>query len=245
MRKVIGSVSCAAIALAIAACSDGDVRIKHTGAAEAAVRVAESLDCPERQGDLRLRSKAADGRACAYEGEDGAEVELQLAAGDSLPALESELQALIPAAAQPPTPPEPPELPRGVEAGERKQVRLPGIKIDTQGDRASVHLPGVHVEARGDKADVRVGALGAGVQVRANDGAAEVRISGEETPGDVRSTFLLTSEKPGPTGWRLAGYQTRGSGAGDMVLGVLRARGERDRNLMDDVEDLLDRNVRN
>lgn len=252
MRKTYGLAGCAAMVLATAACSDRNLQIRHSSSNDGPVRVASRLDCPEREGDLRLQSAAADGRACAYLGEDGAEVELRLAAADTLPTLESELKALIPAAARSPEPPTPPEpLNSGTRVGvaqeeDRTEVRLPGMRIDTQGDRASVRMPGMRINAEGENADVRIGGDdGESVNVRAHDGGAEVRVSDEENAGDVRSTFLLTSNEPGPGGWRVAGYQARGSKPGGMVLGVLRARGERHRGLMDDVEDLLDRNVRN
>lgn len=250
MHRMLGLAGCAAMALASAACSEGEAQIKHTVTGDAPVRVAGRLDCPEREGRLRLQSTAADGRACAYRDEDGAEVELRLASAETLPALETELKALIPAAASPPEPPAPPEPPESgnpagaADTGDRTHVRLPGMRIDTEGDRASVHLPGMRVEANGDNADVRIGGEhGDGVSVRAHDGGAEVHISDEEKAGDVRSTFLLTSDAPGPSGWRVAGYQARGSKPGPMVLGVLRARGKSHGRLMNDVEDLLDRNV--
>ena len=250
MNKRVSLAGVAAMALlGAAACSEANGSMTTSVTDDSPVRVAARLDCPEREGDLRLQSAAADGRACAYRTEDGAEVELRLAAADALPALEAELKALIPAAAapEPPTPPEP--LGSGTHlgvanVGERSEVRLPGLKIDTQGDRASVRMPGVHIEADGENAQVKIGeGDGDDVNIRAHEGGAEVRVSDAENAGDVRSTFLITSDEPGPAGWRVAGYQARGSGAGRLVLGVLRARGERHNGLMDDMEDLLDRNV--
>lgn len=55
-----------------------------------------TLDCPERQGELRLTGIAADKKSCTYHAEEGAEITLQLAAvnGDAgavLSALETQL----------------------------------------------------------------------------------------------------------------------------------------------------------
>jgi len=40
--------------------------------------------------------------------------------------------------------------------------------------------------------------------------------------GDIRSIVLLASETAGPEGWRVAGYQAQGPGAGPLVVGALR-----------------------
>jgi hypothetical protein len=233
----------------LAGCSDragaGEGSTKVSFSSDRSVRVAERLDCPEREGDLRLISAATDGRACAYRGEDGAEVELRLAAAGDLAPLETELKALIPGSEAPPLPPQPPEPPEPVH-GDDGHVRIPGVlDVRSEGDRATVRLPGMTVEANGDNADVRIGGDdGETVRVRAHDGGATVRVAEPEDGGDVRSTFLATSDEPGPAGWRVAGYQARGMANGPMVVGVMRAREERRGRLMDDVEDLLDRNVK-
>ena len=249
MRTAIMITSAAAL---LAGCT-GEVDVTSTASAgETPARVAARLDCPDREGDLRLMSTAQDGRACAYRGEDGVEVELRLAASSELPSLESQLKALIPAAATPPEPPAPPRPFGGgdhvgvaSDDGERTQLRLPGLSVDTDRDRASVRMPGVRVNAEGENADVRIGGDdGESVNVRAHEGGAVVRIAEGAKNGRLHATFLVTSDEPGPTGWRLAGYQARGSEAGPVVVGIVRAREERRRGLMDDVEDLIDRNVK-
>ncbi|MBW3616714.1 MAG: hypothetical protein KY446_03030 [Proteobacteria bacterium] len=231
----------AAAVVLTAGCSDRGQVAAAAGEPGAPARVAARLDCPEREGDLRLASRAADGLACAYRGEDGAEVELRLAAASELPSVEGELKGLIPAAAAPPEPPSPPRA----EDGDRTQVRLPGVDINAQSDRASVRMPGIRVDADGDNADVQIGGEdGESVDIRAHDRGAVIHIAEEADGGALRSTFLVRSEEPGPAGWRLAGYQARGSETGRVVLGVVRARRERQRGLMDDLEDLIERNAR-
>jgi hypothetical protein len=242
-------VSGAAAVTLLVGCSEPEPVRAGADRSDGPPRIAASLDCPEREGDLTRVSATADGRACAYRGKDGAEVELRLAASSELASLESELKALIPAAAAAPEPPRPVESSTdalGVESGgERTQVRLPGLRIDTEGDRASVRMPGVRVDSDGENADVRVGGKDGEVEVRAHNGGAVVRMGGDSENGAVSSMFLVTSETPGPAGWRLAGYQARGSDGGPVVLGVMRAREERrNGDLVDDVKDLVDRNAR-
>lgn len=249
MRRLI-MITAACTAALIAGCTDqagaGEGSTKLSFSKDEPVRVAERLDCPEREGDLRLISAATDGRACAYRGEDGAEVELRLAAAGDLAPLETELKALIPGSEAPPLPPQPPQPPQPPRGdGEDGHVRIPGVlDVRSEGERAYVRLPGMTVETEGENADVRIGGGdGETVRVRAHEGGATVRVAEPEKAGDVRSTFLATSDEPGPAGWRVAGYQTRGQARGPMVVGVIRAREERRGDLMDDVEDLLDRNV--
>lgn len=273
MRKMM-VIGAGLTALALAACdaevsarstrSDGEgYRISgdtvQTGKHE--LTVASRLDCPEREGSLRLAQAASDGRSCFYRSRDGdAEVELRLASLNGpidaqLLALESNLRGLVPAAAAaadaPPLPPAPPPTDdTGVKLGvgvndNEAEVRLPGLRIDARDDRATIRLPGVSIDADDGRADIRVRDDGESVTVRADDRGAEIRsverVSGAD--GDVRSTYLLASETAGPAGWRVAGYKAQGPGAGPLVIGVLRAKGRRDGDLMDEVEELIERNV--
>ena len=64
---------------AVSACdAPGEVEVWHTERDTARqVRAAARLDCPEKEGDLRLVSAASDGRGCAYRDEDGSEGEVR------------------------------------------------------------------------------------------------------------------------------------------------------------------------
>lgn len=268
MRK-IWAMAAGLAALAAAGC-DGDVNASTRIIDENGVRVSASttetdrsrfkvasrLECPEREGKLRLASSAADGRSCTYRSRDGeAQVELRLAALNGpaeahLRPLEADLKLLVPSAAAaaaspPPAPPAPPGVGAAAD-GERTQVRMPGLQVDAQGDRASVRLPGVTINADDRNADIRVrGDDGESVTVRATDDGAEIRTveAKARARGDFSSTYLLASETAGPGGWRVAGYRAQGPSAGPLVIGVLRAQGRRDDNLMDEVEELIERNV--
>jgi hypothetical protein len=218
-----------------------------------AMRVGSRLECPDKQGDLRLASAAADGRSCAYRSRDGdADVQLQLTAltgpaDAQLRTLEGHLRALVPTAAAagaaPPRPPQPPRRP----GEDSVAVEVPGVRVNAQGEHASIRLPGVSIEADEGSADVRVQDKNSGetVSIRANDDGAEIRTTEEpaRANGDLRSTYLLTSKQAGPAGWRVAGYKAQGPGSGPLVVGVLRAKGSRDGNLMEDMEELIERNV--
>jgi hypothetical protein len=101
----------------------------------------------------------------------------------------------------------------------------------------------VTIEANDDKADVRVrGEDGERVTVNAQDKAARVRAHSDRH-GDLKSTFILASETPGPQGWRVAGYEARGPVKGPLVVGVGKVKDDGD-DAMDDMEDLVSQNLR-
>ena len=247
--------SAAALALLAAACDrPSNMEVHTTRVSEKArLQPVSSLSCPDREGDLRLASRDAQGRSCFYRGENGAEVELRLVAlgGDTADAvldrLQQDLAPLVPAAAaaEPPAAPEPPDVPETPvmsDAGEQTHVRLPGvIDIRSRGEEASIRLPGVTIEASDGKANIRVDDEdGEQVLVDAHDGGAVVQAKSTRR-GDVRSTYMVASETPGPTGVRLAGYSARGPAAGPLVVGVARAKTDRHRDVFDDMEDLVRR----
>lgn len=157
------------------------------------------------------------------------------------------------------------------DAAEAAHISGPGVNIDAQGDRARVSLPGIHVEADGDKANVRIGGFtirandngaaisntarpkvrlqgdlttGDGqesVNIRANEGGAEIRT---RAPGDAtRQTYLLTDSSATDNGWRLVGYEARGPRGGPIVVATVRARERNSNRLFDDAKDLVTLNV--
>ena len=248
-------LAAASAALLTAAC-DGHVSTSTTSKQTTSIsdkgrfKPVSSLDCPDREGDLRLASRDANGRSCFYRSQDGAEVELRLVALEggtaqaTLDKLQLELQPLVPAAASPPEPPEAPEAPEPPEpsqAGNESRVRIPGIMdVRSQGETATIRLPGVSIEASDGKADIRVDDEdGEKVLVNAHEGGATIHADSTKG-GDVKSTYLLASETPGPSGLRLAGYSARGPATGPLVVGVVRSKSEGRRNdIFDDMEDLV------
>jgi hypothetical protein len=225
---------------------------------EATPQAISTLDCPSEQDELKLQSKAADGKSCAYATGAGDQVTLQLVAltdGDvktALGPLETQLQSELP-----------PAPPTGTSSGgskdwgagndkDRVDLDLPGLHIHSRGDgRADVDTAGVHVSAQdgpkggGDgEAHVAVadGSHG-GVTVDAHDGRAQIRVTDK---GDgVRLAYLLESDKPGPNGYRLAGYEARGPSDGPIVVAKILAKSHDGDELRHSVRRLLDANVGN
>ncbi len=148
------------------------------------MRAVSTLNCPERSGDLRRVSAAADGKTCAYTDDDGGEVVLQLvavsgAAEATLKPIEASLAALVPALDAKPAVVEA-DAAAVKDAGEAaKDAAATGAAaasdagVDAAAARAEdgsdagiadvdeeenveVDMPGLHVRTKGDKADVKV-----------------------------------------------------------------------------------------
>jgi outer membrane murein-binding lipoprotein Lpp len=228
------------------------------------IRAISKLDCPAKQGQLKLVSAAADGLSCAYTGE--AEVVLRLVSlngGDAEAALapiETELKALMPT----------------VKAAEQT-----GATAKSGKNKTSIHLPGVHIDASDDGADIKIGHItinsseggasevkinknvtvkgddrketvnisahddedGDGdVNIRASDDGAEIR---HNKRGDaIRSTLILASDKA-PSGYRVVGYEARGPKGGPIAVATVKAknRDEGDHDIFKDMKALVRHNV--
>lgn len=244
MQAILGSCMAGA-ALALAACAPPHPHPHH----DSALRAISTLDCPEDQGDLTRTDRAADGKSCRYTDSSGAQVTLQLLAlsdGDKKAALapiEANLRAELPAAAPEPKPP----------AGDK----------DSGSGRVDIDLPGIHIHANkngGDKdgdADINIGSSvvikdgktvvtdgrgdGTGVVVNAHDKGAEIRVG--EAGGGVREVFILTSDTPGPHGYKVASYEVRGPSDGPLVVASILSKSEDHDDLRENVRDLLRHNV--
>ena len=178
--------------LALAAC-DGSGRL-----AQPTMKAVSKLDCPDRQGDLRRVSAAADGKSCNYTDNDGGQVTLQLVAvsGDAdaaLKPIEASLAALVPDInAPPPAAEAAAEASAAAKAAAASQATAASdagtsaddadadadADVDTvasadDDENVQVDLPGLHVRAKGDKADVRV--LGMKVHVDEKTDSVHVR----------------------------------------------------------------------
>ena len=247
---------CAAAGLAaLAACSPRtDVRQDHRPGRHEPLRAISKLDCPDKQGELRRLSAAADGRSCVYEGRN-AEVTLRLVAlngGDAEAALapiEADLKTLMPAM-QAPAPPPPPG---SKTHGDTARVRLPGIRIDAHDDGADIKIGGLSINANDGSAEVRVAKNvtvrdgdatrkttervsggGSSVKVDAStDDEGDIAIRADDDgaqirqrkPGDgVRATLILASDKAA-SGYRLVGYEARGPKGGPLAVAVVKAKG--------------------
>lgn len=142
-------------------------------------------------------------------------------------------------------------------SGESARVRAPGLAVDAEGDRANVRLPGLTVDAEGDQASVRIGGFSIEaddssgtvdvssanetVSVQARDDAAEIRT---RVPGDaVRTTYILTDNRPADQGWRLVGFEARGPSGGPVVIAVVHAKDRNSDGVFDSAKELVTLNV--
>lgn len=245
MTRLIALAAAAVAILGLAAC-DHEVRIARKDRPDNATpfKTVSRLECPERQGDLKRISAAADGQTCAYAFEDKTEVTLQLTpAGASeeaaLAPLETQLRALLP----PPASPGPQSA--AVDADDDDaHIRLPGLSIDAEGDHAQIRVGGLHIDGQGDHANITMtGRRGGGMSIIANDDGAEIRQNRGNARGVSRSLILAT-ERPTAGGYRLVGYEARGPKAGPLVVAVVRARGEAETDyVFKDMKALVRRNT--
>ena len=199
------------------------------GYAHRPMAVGQSLDCPEQVGALTRTAQAADGRSCAYDGPrdeqvqlsfmplDGGTPELKLASLDQT--LKTELPAASAASANGAG-----VYVGGDEAGHHAHIDLPGFHLNASDGKATIRMPGVSINADGDDAKVTTGPEGhENSVVSAHPGGTEIRVGGVNDNG-ASLTYLLASDTPGPTGFRVVGYMAKGPAAGPLVVGVFRVR---------------------
>lgn len=201
MRPLLIPVLCAA---ALTAACDGDsVRISSTRTEDTetkgALKVVETLQCPQTMGSLTRKGSASEGGAvCIYTGPRGAEVSLHLvkldgaSAPEALKAFEDRLSVVMPQAVAQlkaaSTQGEAAATAASAEAaaasgGDRASVRAPGVDIQAEGDDATVRLPGLHIESKGDDASVRIG----GFHIDASEGEGTVDITSDENNVSVQA----------------------------------------------------------
>ncbi len=212
------------------------------------LRVVAALDCPERQGDLNLKSTAPDQKTCTYTDGDGTQVTMQIVslvgqdARSALAPIEAQLKSEVhPSDLGPPT---------GAGGHDRVDIDLPGVHIHSAGNgQAKIDAMGVHVNAderassSKGAAEVTVGGGPghAGVVVNADDSGAQIRI--DERGSGLRYSYILASDKIGPHGYRTAGYMARGPIGGPLVVASILARNEAHDDLRHEADALLRRNV--
>lgn len=272
MKRSVIVIGCVTALTAVSACGEPTVRItkrSDPAAAPGALKVVDTLTCPETLGALtRKGSATADGTVCTYGGPRGAEVVLHLVplagtdASVALETFETRLHNLMPEAAariasqpEPPEPPEPAEPP--AMSGESAEVRLPGLTVHAEGDAAEVRLPGVSISARddgsrvavagvevhsgGDGQSVRIGGAGGAVEVQSREDVSEVRVNAGADA--IRITYILSDSQPSGAGWRAVGYHARGPNGGPMVVATVQTRDRQSDAVFDDAERLVAANV--
>lgn len=264
-----------AVAL-IAACDGDGVRVSSTttpAEEKGALKVVETLQCPDSQGDLTRKGTAsAGGTVCTYIGPRGATVTLHLVPlGDNTPAqaLKSfeddlsrsmpEAMAQIAAGATAANAASSAEAETGETRGaaEEASVRLPGVSVDAKGDEANVRMPGIRIEADGDQATVNIGGFkidasdhGASIEGAGEDGSVSIQAHDDSaeirtgsTGSATRSRWLLTDSRGSAEGWRVVGYEARGPIGGPIVVATVRSKDRDHDRAFEDARDLVALNV--
>ena len=248
-------------ALALTAACDGDgVRVSSTTTTsdeKGALKVVDTLQCPDRQGDLTRKGTASNnGTVCTYIGPRGATVTLHLVSLDGDPpaqvlkAFEDSLSATMPKAmAQLAASANRNSAQAQADAGQAKSesdeahVRMPGVSVDARGEDASVRMPGIRIEAKGDQAtvDIQGGGEDGNVSIQAHDDSAEIRTN--STGAATRSTWILTDSRGSAEGWRVVGYEARGPVGGPIVVATVRSKDRNHDRAFEDARDLVALNV--
>jgi len=112
---------------------------------------------------------------------------------------------------------------KGASNDDHTNINLPGVHISTNGDKADVSLPGISIQANGDNAEVHAGLWGHSATIESRDGRSTIRV-GHADPSGVDSTLIVTTDNPGPTGYRAIGYVAKGPPAGPLVIATFKAK---------------------
>lgn len=257
MRSPLVIAPCLVAGLVLGACDPTpSLRItkrEETSDASAPLRVVETLNCPEHQGELTRVSTAADGLSCTYAGPRGAEVVLRLVrladgqtASEALLPFEQALRELMPHTIERAGggPGGDGGLVNVRSEGASTSVRLPGLTVDAEGDRSTVRIGPIHIEADDGDGTARVStdeSSGEAVSVTANNNAAEIRTRSDGEA--LRATYLLVDEQPSEAGWRLVGYEARGPVSGPIVIAVVQSKSRREDRVFDSAKELVALNV--
>lgn len=178
-------------------------------------QVAQTLDCPDAQGDLRRVSAAPDGRSCQYFGaRENQQVTLTLmdlngaAPSAALAPVEARLRADAgPAFAFSPQaqgqPPQGQAIQNQATQNQATQNQSTSQGQEPAGrdhDQAHIDLPGFHVDAAGDKAQIKV----LGMSITANGDTAHIqtgKIGNHEATIDAQpGGAVIRADNTGPRG---------------------------------------------
>lgn len=248
--RVLSILSLLAVGVSLCACHPKSLpKDVAFGSDTRPMRAVDRLDCPDTVGALTRTGQAADGRSCTYTGPQTEDVKLLLTPLDGqradarLATIDAGLKVEAPGAAGGSA--HGPGVYISSDAGrDQARIDLPGFHLNADGDKASIRMPGVAIDADGDNAKVATGWAGPhGATVNAHGGGAEIRAGGVGANGaDV--TYLLASDTPGPSGYRVVGYVAKGPVNGPLVVGEFRIRQHEGGNNSDHgVARLVDLNI--
>lgn len=190
--RIVVLLGAGAASLFVAACDHH--RPRAPALPRAPLREVVQLDCPQREGVLRLVKVSDDGRICDYVGRAGEEVRLRIVPLDgqtpdiALAPLEAELKAYLPRR----EPSDPEALAAGDEdtadgASDRANISLPGINIDADDDSANIQIGGLTINANDDAANIRID--------RRSESERRVIIEGEQVPAEASKAPVAPATK--------------------------------------------------
>ena len=244
-----------ACVLTLAGCEKRDASVSVVSASPKPIA---QLKCPDKQGQLHKVAQAMNGQGCDYSDNHGQDVSISLIGLDGSPAdavlsgVENSLFALMPAADMPPPPPARPTPPEPPHAKAPAPVVLPGIKVKTEHGKTEVEIGGLSIHTQDKDGGVRIEVSGAKgsmpllhsdqgtVNVNANDDTAVIRM--HDTGEGIRRSLIIASEKPGPTGYRLVGYEARGPIGGPLVVATIKGKSKHERQVFKDLKALVSLN---
>ena len=253
-RSAVTMATCGAAALAamLSGCVPPAARHPH----QAALKPVARLDCPDSEGQLTRTAAAADGKSCNYTGGNDIQVKLTLTPvnGDpssTLAPIEASLHQM--ATFDPDQSAAPPASSTagwadgsdGRHHDKNVNIDLPGMHIHTtEAGKAEVNVAGIHVNADDRTKTAHVesqhGSLmghGGGFTVDANASGAIIR--SQSMGPDVRASLILASDKPGPEGWHVVGYEAEGPKSGPLVIALVQSRANEHDQLFEDVRALV------
>jgi len=144
-----------------------------------------------------------------------------------------------------PAVPEPPRTEDNVD------ITLPGVKIHAGDDGAQVHIGPMTIDARDEGEAATITArdptsqTGKQVQIRANETDATLRVDSGDDDKGVRRAFLMSTDTPGKSGYRIIGYEINGPASGPLVVGIVKGRSRYERSIVGDLKRLVRRNASN
>ena len=255
MKRAAILAAVGASALALSACA---TRVNYEGfeassAGGPPLRAVALLDCPTNEGALRLRGQAAaDGKSCDYDGPGGETVRLTVldlngrTAAEALAPTQAQLRTLLPLPYRAPAP-----ISKTEGEGERTDVRLPFLHVQTVNNQADVRLFGlIHIrDDGGHNTEVNIHKGGKHTVVHATQSGAEV-LAEDVGRNNASMVYVLASDRRSHDGWRAVGYIAKGPTAGPLIVAEFRAttREDDERNHHhygnNDVERLIDRNLK-
>ena len=126
-------------------------------------------------------------------------------------------------------------------------IDLPGLHVHaSDSGRTDVNVGGIHINADDKTNSAHIQSEhggfmghGGGFTIDANHSGAIIR--SQSMGPDVRQSLILASDKPGPDGWRVVGYEAVGPRSGPLVIAVVQSRSDEHDQLFGDVRALVRR----